>query len=390
MLISSAASLRLLAFSAAMALSAALNADTARSQDHSPAAPDAGPAEAAAAPPPTIRSWGYQLQAPDPATLKNVPYDAIVIDYSRDGSEKSALSAAEVRQLKVKPDGSPRLVLAYMSIGEAENYRFYWQRQWDDDQQPPETMDKPSWRGKQNGEWGGNYAVHYWDPDWQNIIIGDSGYVDRILKAGFDGVWLDKVDSSVEDVAAGRPSAKADMVEFVKRIAERARRVKPDFRVFPQNGEELLSDAVYRAMIDGIGKEGLLYGNDGPDKANSTADIAETAELLRLLVAEGKPVLAVEYLNNPADIDAARAKISGYGFVPHFTDRSLSSMRIGDYAGPTPTPDFSQAIASWGVGPLKPTHQAASIRPGSNLVLLQAAAALMLALGLMWRIAARR
>ena len=349
-------------------------------------------------PPAVIRSWGYQLQGPDPAVLASVPYDAIVIDYSRDGRDETALTAPEVARMKVKPDGTPRVVLAYMSIGEAESYRFYWKRHWGDFWMVPNVITKPAWRGKLNGEWGGNYAVRYWDPDWQAIITGEGGYLDRILKAGFDGVWLDKVDSSLEDVAAGRATATADMIDFIKSIGDRGRRANPGFLVFPQNGEALLSNPAYRAIINGFGKEGLLYGETGPDQPNAPAEVAESVALLRTLVAEGKPVLTIEYLEKPAEIDAARAKIAGYGFVPHFGDRMLGSMRIGDYAAATPTttpttsPTTTTAKTSFGAGDRagskSPRDEAGETN--RNWIILLAAAMLLAALGAMWKIAARR
>jgi cysteinyl-tRNA synthetase len=280
-----------------------------------------------------LSSWGYQLQNLNPASLANVPYDAIVIDYSRDGSDAAALTTAEVERLKFKPNGERRVVLAYMSIGEAENYRYYWRSWWSDLWFIPNIISKPAWRAKLNGEWGGNYAVRYWDPAWQEIILGNNGYLDRILKAGFDGVWLDKVDSSLEDVAKGRASAKSDMIDFIHAIAAKGRAARPGFLIFPQNGEALLHDAGYRRLIDGFGKEDLLYGEDGNGKPNTQATIAEKSALLKQLVGEGKPVLAVEYLNDRAEIDAAREKIAGSGFVPHFAERELSTMRIGDYPG---------------------------------------------------------
>ncbi len=50
------------------------------------------------------------------------------------------------------------------------------------------------------------------------------------------------------------------MIAFVTKLAAHARGRKPGFLVVPQNGEELLTDAGYRAVIDGIGKEDILYG----------------------------------------------------------------------------------------------------------------------------------
>jgi len=55
--------------------------------------------------------------------IKETNYDVIVIDLFYDGV---ALGSSEVASLRNKATGSSRLVLAYMSIGEAEDYRYYW------------------------------------------------------------------------------------------------------------------------------------------------------------------------------------------------------------------------------------------------------------------------
>ncbi|MGP1532348.1 MAG: endo alpha-1,4 polygalactosaminidase, partial [Treponema sp.] len=71
---------------------------------------------------------------------------------------------------------------------EAEDYRYYWEKQW--------KHRRPSWLDKENSEWKGNYKVKYWDAEWKSIIFGSDGaYLDRILAAGFDGVYLDIIDA---------------------------------------------------------------------------------------------------------------------------------------------------------------------------------------------------
>lgn len=75
-----------------------------------------------------------------------------------------------------------------MSIGEAEDYRYYWQLEWD--------INPPSWIDKENPDWQGNYKVQYWNESWQNIIFGsDKSYLDKIIETGFDGVYLDIIDA---------------------------------------------------------------------------------------------------------------------------------------------------------------------------------------------------
>ncbi|MBD3286479.1 hypothetical protein GF359_07950, partial [candidate division WOR-3 bacterium] len=47
-----------------------------------------------------------------------------------------------------------------------------------------------------NPDWKGNYLVRYWEEEWKAIIFGtDSSYLDAVINQGFDGVYLDKIDS---------------------------------------------------------------------------------------------------------------------------------------------------------------------------------------------------
>ena len=101
---------------------------------------------------------------------------------------EKAYAASEIRGLKTKRNGGKRLVICYMSIGEAEDYRYYWSDAW--------KTGKPAWLAEENPHWKGNYIVKYWDPDWQKIITGNDGsYQKKILDAGFDGVYLDIIDA---------------------------------------------------------------------------------------------------------------------------------------------------------------------------------------------------
>ena len=75
-----------------------------------------------------------------------------------------------------------------MSIGEAEDYRYYWQADW--------STNPPSWIEEENPDWEGNYIVKYWEQEWQDIIYGnDNSYLKKIVDAGFDGVYLDIIDA---------------------------------------------------------------------------------------------------------------------------------------------------------------------------------------------------
>lgn len=117
--------------------------------------------------------------------INSTNYDLVIVDLF---FGESPLTASDIARIKVKDNGAERLVICYMSIGEAENYRYYWKDDW--------NSETPAWLGQENPDWEGNYKVKYWDPEWQEIIYGnDRSYAKMILNAGFDGVYLDIIDA---------------------------------------------------------------------------------------------------------------------------------------------------------------------------------------------------
>ncbi len=129
----------------------------------------------------------FKTKADMLAAINATDYDMLVIDlFFNDGT---ALTTDDLAQLKTKHNGGRRLVISYMSIGEAETYRYYWNKDW------LKKDTRPVWLKTLNKRWAGNYKVEYWNPEWQAIIYGnENAYLDKILQAGFDGVYLDIID----------------------------------------------------------------------------------------------------------------------------------------------------------------------------------------------------
>lgn len=276
-----------------------------------------------------VSSWGYQLQHLDVASASQTDFDLLVIDPTTDGTIDGTLSRAEVAQLQKKPNGRRRLVVAYLSIGEAESYRPYWQKGW--------KRNKPDWLLGENPDWDENYAVCFWDEDWQGLMCGSKdASLDRILAAGFDGVYLDKADvfedleRDYRTIARTRPDLAGDMVAFVERLSRYAKAKRPGFLVIMQNAETLLTSRDLLSAIDGVAKEELLFGLDGPEKRNARDEVNEARAALDLAKRAGKPIMVVEYLNDPRKIADAASSIRSLGYTLYVApkDRELDRLNV--------------------------------------------------------------
>lgn len=114
-------------------------------------------------------------------TLSYTDFDFLIIDAYFKGK---LITEEELSKIKVSRNGKIRKVIAYLSIGESENYRSYWQKEWD--------MNFPDWIVKENENWEGNFVLKYWSKEWKKIVKENQK---EILSVGFDGYFLDTIDS---------------------------------------------------------------------------------------------------------------------------------------------------------------------------------------------------
>ena len=269
-----------------------------------------------------IHDWLYQLQNLNLSQVKNSKFDLVVMDYSSDGTANGEYTAEEIEYLKSYPCGR-RKVIAYMSIGEAEDYRYYWQPDW--------QLGNPPWLGPENPDWPGCYRVRYWMQGWKEIIYGSPhSYLDKIINAGFDGVYLDVVDAYEYWGPNGineRPTAEQDMVDFVKEISQYAKVTQncPNFLIIPQNATSLGIHADYLDSISGVGVEDTFYYDDDPQPPSYTEEIVQN---LKVFQASGKFVLAVDYVTQQQNIDDFYEKAEAAGLIPYATVRGLDVFTI--------------------------------------------------------------
>jgi cysteinyl-tRNA synthetase, unknown class len=263
--------------------------------------------------------WSFSITKNELNQLLQNPAKLLVLDYSHDGSEARRYQPAEIDALHK----NGQQALSYLSIGESSNWRYYFQKGWE--------TNPPGWQGKENPDWPGSSKVKYWDPDWQKITLG---YLDKIIDSGFDGAYLDIVDAfdywsnpkNGEGLVLDRADAAQRMIDWVEKIVEHARvnRGKPNFHVVPQNAEALLpydTTGKFLQEISGVGVESLYFNGV---KAQDPVGIAARTVNLDKVVAAGKPVLVIDYIND------------GSGYQGSNKDRIDSFWQRANLAGYTP------------------------------------------------------
>ena len=258
--------------------------------------------------------------------------DWAIVDPSYDGGKDGKWTGDELQTIRAGKAG--RKVLAYLSVGEAENYRSYWRREWDANRDGKPDAKAPGWLCAENPDWKGNYRVRYWQEAWQSIMLQG---VDDAVRQGFDGIYLDVVDAfeffeynpAKKDWIDNRPNPETghtyreDMVAWVLRIAARARQQKAGCLVIPQNGAQLLGQADFLAAVDAIGVEDLFTEGN---RAQPREHTDEMLGFLKRATQARKPVLVIEYGTKPKmrqrSIEGARAN----GFSLLVTDRELKTL----------------------------------------------------------------
>ena len=289
------------------------------------------------------KSWAYQLKNLTPtqqAKIAASDYDLMVVDYaeSASGGDEKPLTREQVAGMQKKPNGGKRVVIAYLSIGETENYRYYWKPEW--------NQKRPAWMSAESKEWKGNFNVQYWQPTWQNVIFGSPGsYVDRILAGGFDGFYIDRADAYYH--FGDTKDARDRMADFVTRLVAYIRSKKPDAGIMIQNAEELLDRPAFVAAIDAIAKEDLVFGITHREERNKQADIDWSNKLLQSSQKAGKKIFVVEYLTKPQNIASAQDFMAKNDYVLYYGPRGLFEINdkaAGPRRGPLdPTPENPSA-----------------------------------------------
>lgn len=289
-----------------------------------------------------VRYWAYQIQGLEKEgaieALTTSRYDLVVIEPTRTNAGSEDFDTQEaVNRIHASPGSlgeRSKLVLAYLDIGEAEDYRTYWQDDWE----PPRAgvRGTPDFLVSVDPDgWAGNYPVAYWDPRWKDLVIyNEDSLLNLVLEDGFDGVYLDWVEAfdDVSVIAAAELAGiepAGEMIAFIREMRDYAAERHPNFLIVAQNGADLVDDnAEYFDVIDGLAQEDLsFYGEADTDwDDEASGDIPQNpgyqeylAGVLRRYVEAGVPTFCVQYAQEQANVEQALHDAEQVGCVPYVT-----------------------------------------------------------------------
>jgi cysteinyl-tRNA synthetase len=225
-----------------------------------------------------ITSWVYYLKDIDLDVLIKTKTDMVIIDLAIDDKN---ITKEQVQKIK----DSDKVVIAYLSLGEAENYREYWNDEW--------KTKKPTWLGNESSLWKGNFQVkELMSKEWTDI---SKSILRKTKDLGFDGILI------------GGLSGKTGQEDlYITRVSEFVKKDNDKFKVYVQ---DYFSKDLFD-MIDGVLKQGLSYNLFGVQNKNVEKDI----DVLKSFAMKNKTVLVIEFVTG-TKWDIAKKRIDENNFL---------------------------------------------------------------------------
>ena len=297
-----------------------------------------------------VKYWAYQINGSyTDKEIKNIvdsKYDMVVLEPTRTSTDElnydAAAMVSRIKDSKASDGKAGKLAIAYINIGEAESWRWYWQKI----SNPVNKYDivlAPDPDG-----WEDNYLTAFWKEKWKDIIIYGSetakglkfkSAIDQAITDGFDGIYLDWVEAYAEDKVIKRAQKdgvepKKEMIKFLSQIRTYTKERNKDFLVIQQNASSIVAQSNEAFdYIDAIAQEGVWFdGTAYDDWADPTAcDIRNNSALtnyylvnLKKFLKQGKPVFNIEYAEKYAKNAYEISRKNGY--IPYCTRRALSKL----------------------------------------------------------------
>lgn len=208
------------------------------------------------------------------------------------------------------------ILIGYLSVGEAESYRYYWDKIKDDDF----ILDE-------NPNWKDNYFVDIRSEKWMNLIVFD--LIPRIIANGFDGIMLDTLDTAeyLEDNFDSKYNgAKKSLVGLIAKIRE----TYPELLIISNGGLSLMDDIAINLDAALIEDVNMSYDfNNKKYVATPKNDKKYKLSILSSLITKYQlPVFNIDYVSK-VDKKNRRKLLKlnlAQGFKPYLAEKDLNEI----------------------------------------------------------------
>ena len=294
-----------------------------------------------------VDSYLCQYQNISITAIAESGFDLVIMEVFKDIESGTTYSLEEISYIKNRG----KKVVAYVSLGEASDYIYYWNDNWIDSSGNP-TDQAPDWLGHNNPNWPHSYKVRFWYSDWINNYIKPQ--IQKLFNVGVDGIFLDVIDAyeywadrnnyqpygGRETIKTGDPIDDLHLSAslMVQTLVEIANFIdKSQKIVILINAEEIYQFTDLRedflSTFDAMMAEPIFYEGINPSPSDY---ISNKLSYLRPLRDLGKVILDLEYVDdktgyigeNKTRIDDAISKANAEHFILYISDTSYSLSEI--------------------------------------------------------------
>lgn len=247
----------------------------------------------------------------DLARLKASKSDLVIVRFPTwDSNAKNV-----AQSLKTGANGRRIVMVEFPAMGVSPSNGLFWKSEWDKDLDGKPDAGAPPWLRARDEN--GFYPMDSSSQSLRNILLGPTGLVDKVVKAGFDGL----VVSTVTDKSK-KPSFDSRLITD---IMSEGRKRKGGFATFVRNPGAMMDFPAIRTFADGFIADGLFYGSKVPGEPSDPEFTADSVKRLEWASKRLRIVLSIAYTTDPDQIEQNKKLALERRFIPLSLPKKLEA-----------------------------------------------------------------
>lgn len=236
------------------------------------------------------------------ARLKGSDADLIVIRFTTWGPEPESIA----NSLKNGPKGRRIVLVDFPAMAAHPKNALLWRNDWDPNGDGKLDHDAPTWLRTRTPE--GYYPMDSASTALRSRLLGKTGLVSVVARAGFDGIVISTVPSTTRNLGMD--------ARLASDIMSTGRSLREGFLTFMRNPGKMMDYPVIRNLMDGYVADGLFYGLDEVGKPSDPEFVKDSVKRLEWASKKRKPVIAVAYTTDPNQVEEHKRLAVESKFLP--------------------------------------------------------------------------